>query len=119
MSLQMTATGKHSRADGTLILQSSITCRALGAHLCCSQERPGYGKVWVKPECGYSPMDKTTLSTEEADHVIPPFASCYIERAESITFFLHVYLVVVSKMSIALKRLLCNGQFDSESSKHN
>jgi hypothetical protein len=72
----------------------------------------------VNPECGYSPMGKTTLSTEEADHVIPPFPSCYIERAESTTSFLHVYLEIVSKMSIALKRLMCNGQFDSKSSNY-
>jgi hypothetical protein len=63
-------------------------------------------------------MGKTALSTEEADHVTPPFPSCYIERAESMTFFLHVYLVIVFKMSIALKRPMCNGQFDSKHSDY-
>jgi hypothetical protein len=81
----------------------------MGAHLCCSQERLGCGSVWVNPECGYSPMGKTALSTEKADHVIPPFPNCYIERAESIAFYLRLYLVTVSKMSTVLKRYIYNG----------
>jgi hypothetical protein len=72
----------------------------------------------VNPESGYSPMSKRALSTEEADHVIPPFPNCYIERAESIAFYLRSYLVIVSKMSIALNRLMFNGQFKSKSSNY-
>jgi hypothetical protein len=72
----------------------------------------------VNPECGYSPMGKTALSTEEADHVIPPFPSCYIERAESTTFYLLIHPVFVSRMSTTLKRLMYNGKLESNSSDH-
>jgi hypothetical protein len=66
--------------------------------------------VWVNPECGYSPMGETTLSTGKADHVIPASPNCYIERAESATFYLRIYLVTISRMSTALKRYMYNGK---------